>query len=171
MHVLSLSSVKSIIYRLFSILKSILFTIIFISITWIYPLSHSSTKTIRAPCYHKFYFDFQSPLFAYSPLASPAWLPLTLPVSIVAAVNTADSLFTHIYHCFTATCLNGGFVSTFECRWGHVRAAFGAAGAGGHREADRWAAWEAGPAEGVESNAWNIPGWRSQVRGKYAACC
>ncbi len=29
---------------------------------------------------------------------------------------------THIYHCFTVTCFNGGFVSTFECRWGHADA-------------------------------------------------
>ncbi len=35
----------------------------------IYPRSHSATKTIRAPCYRKFYFDFPSPLLVYSPLA------------------------------------------------------------------------------------------------------
>ncbi len=39
--------------------------------------THSATKTIRAPCYHEFYFYFSSPLLAYSPLASPARLPLT----------------------------------------------------------------------------------------------
>ncbi len=112
-----------------------------------------------------------SPLLAYSPLASPARLPLTLPVGIAAAANTANNLFTHIYHCFTVTCFNGGFVSSFECRWGYVRAAFGAAGPGGRGVADRWAAEEAGPAEGAESNTGNIPGWRLQVWGKYAACC
>ncbi len=36
--------------------------------------THSATKTIRAPCYHEFYFS--SPLLAYSPLASPTRLPL-----------------------------------------------------------------------------------------------
>ncbi len=49
-------------------------------------------------------------------------------------------------------------MSTFECRGGHVRAAFGAAGAGGRGESDPRAAWEAGPAEETESNAGNIPG-------------
>ncbi len=131
---------------------------------WIYPLSHSATKTIRAPCYHKFYFDFQSPLLAYSLLASPARLLLMLPISIAAA-NTANTLFTHICHCFTVTCFNGGFVSTFGCRWGHVRVAFSAAGAGGCGEVDPRAAGDSGPAKGAESNAGNIPGWRSQVRG------
>ncbi len=43
---------------------------------WIYPLSHSATKTIRVPCYHKIYLDFPSLLLAYSPLASPVRLPL-----------------------------------------------------------------------------------------------
>ncbi len=38
------------------------------------------------------------------------------------------------------------------------RASFGAAGAGGRGEADRRAAGKAGPAEGVENNAGNIPG-------------
>ncbi len=131
---------------------------------WIYPLSHSATKTTRAPCYHKFYFDFQSPLLAYSLLASPARLSLMLPISIAAA-NTANTLFTHICHCFTVTCFNGGFVSTFGCRWGHVRVAFSAAGAGGCGEVDPRAAGDSGPAKGAESNAGNIPGWRSQVRG------
>ncbi len=128
---------------------------------WIYPLLHSATKTS----------DFSSPLMACSPLASPARLPLTVPVSIAAAGNTANTLFTHIYHCFTDTCFNGGFVSVFECRWGHIRAAFGAAGAGGREKADPRAAWEAAPAEGVESNTGNIPSWCSQVRGKYAVRC
>ncbi len=146
-HVLSLTSIKSILYRLFSILKSILYTIIFITIRCEY-ISYRilQQKTIRAPCYNKFYFDFRSPLLAYSPLALPAQLPLMLPVSIAAAANTASTLFTLMYHCFTVTCFNGGFVSTFKCRWGHVQAAFGAAGAGGRGEADRRAAWEAGPA-------------------------
>ncbi len=85
--------------------------------------------------------------------------------------NTANTLFTHIYHCFTVTCFNGGFVSTFECRWGHIRAAFGAAGAGGRGETDPRAAWEAGPAKRAESNAGNIPGWCPQIRGKYAVRC
>ncbi len=132
--------------------------------------SHSATKTIRVP-YHKFYFDFQSPLLAYSPLASPARLPLMLPVSISAAANTANTLFTHMNHFFTVTCFKGGFMSTFECRWGHIWAAFGAAGAGSRGGADWLAAGKAGPAEGAESNTGNIPGWRSQVRGKYAARC
>ncbi len=125
---------------------------------WIYALSHFATKTIRAPCYHKFYFDFQSPLLAYSSLALPAWLLLTLPVSIMAAANTANTLFTHIYHCFTVTCFNGGFLSTFEGRWGHVRAAFVAAGAGGRGEADWRAGWEAGPAWGSRAQRWKHPG-------------
>ncbi len=55
-------------------------------------------------------------------------------------------------------------MSTFECRWGHIQAAFGAAGAGGRGETDPRAAWEEGPAEQMESNAGNIPGGRSQVR-------
>ncbi len=57
---------------------------------WIYPLSHSATKTIRAPCYHWFYFDFPSPLLA------------------AASDNPANTLFTHIYIGFTVTCFNGG---------------------------------------------------------------
>ncbi len=39
--------------------------------------SHSATRIIRAACYRKFYFDFPSPLLAYSPLAKPARVPLT----------------------------------------------------------------------------------------------
>ncbi len=81
---------------------------------------------------------------------------------------TANTLFTHIYQCFTVTCFYGGFVSTFECMWGHFRAAFGAAVAVDRGEADPWAAGEAGPSE---SNAGYIPGWCSQVQGKYAARC
>ncbi len=100
---------------------------------WIYSLSHSATKIIKATCYHLFYFDLPSSLLACSPLASPARLPLTLPV------YTANTLLPHIYHCFTVTCFNGGFVSTFECRWGHVRAA-----------------GEAVPAKKTESNAGNV---------------
>ncbi len=59
------------------------------------PLLNSVTKIIRAPCYHKFYFDFPSLLLAYSPLASSVRLPLTLDISIVVAANTANTLFTH----------------------------------------------------------------------------
>ncbi len=171
-HVLILSSVKSIIYHLFSILKSILYTIIFVSITCKYiPYRILLQKQSERLVMTSFILISPSPLLAYSPLASPAQLPLTLPVSITAAANTANNLFTHIYHCFTVTCFNGGFVSSFECRWGYVRAAFGAAGPGGRGVADRWAAEEAGPAEGAESNTGNIPGWHLQVWGKYAACC
>ncbi len=94
-----------------------------------------------------------------------------LPVSIAAAstLNTTNTLFTHIYHCLTVNCFNGRFVSTFECRRGHVQASFGAAGAGGRGEADPRAAWETGPAEGAESNAGNIPGWCPQVSLQHAA--
>ncbi len=49
-------------------------------------------------------------------------------------------------------------MSTFVCRRGHVRAAFGAAGAGGRGETDPRAAWETGPAEETDSNSGNIPG-------------
>ncbi len=49
-------------------------------------------------------------------------------------------------------------MSTFVCRCGHVRAAFGAARAGGLGETDPRAAWETGPAEEMESNAGNISG-------------
>ncbi len=55
-----------------------------------------------------------------------------LPVSIAATAA--------VYHCFTVTCFNSGFMSTFECRQGQIRAAFGAAGAGGHGEAEPRAA-------------------------------
>ncbi len=59
MHVLSLSSVKSIIYRLFSILNSdfIHNNFCFYNV-WIYPRSHSAMRIIWAACYGKFYFDF-----------------------------------------------------------------------------------------------------------------
>ncbi len=166
-HFLNLSSVKSFIYRLFSILNSdfMLNHFCFYNV-WIYPRSHSATRIIRAACYRKFYFDFPSPLLAYSPLAKPARVPLT---QLIPFSHTHTH--THIYHCFIVTCFNGGFVSTFVCRWGHVRAAFGAAGAGGRGETDPRAAGETGPAEETESNAGNITGWRSQVRGKYAARC
>ncbi len=76
--VLNWISVKPIIYRLFSILNSdfIHNNLCFYNV-WIYPRSHSATRIIRAACYRKFYFDFPSPLLAYSPLAKPARVPLT----------------------------------------------------------------------------------------------
>ncbi len=95
--VLSWISVKPIIYRLFSILNSnfIHNNLCFYNM-WIYPRSHSATRIIRVACYRKFYFDFPSPLLAYSPLAKPAQVPLTQLIS----------LFTHAYahltlfHCY-----------------------------------------------------------------------
>ncbi len=158
-HILSLSSVKSIIYHIFSILKSILYTIIFVSITCEYiPYRILLQKQSERHVMTSFILISPSPLLAYSPLASPARLPLTLPVGIAAAANTANNLFTHIYHCFTVTCFNGGFVSSFECRWGYVRAAFGAAGPGGRGVADRWAAEEAAPRWGSGEQHWKHPG-------------
>ncbi len=76
--VLSWISAKPIVYRLFSILNSDLIhnNLCFYNV-WIYSRSHSATRIIRAACYRKFYFDFPSPLLAYSPLAKPAWVPLT----------------------------------------------------------------------------------------------
>ncbi len=64
--------------RLFSILNSDLIhnNLCFYNV-WIYSRSHSATRIIRAACYRKFYFDFPSPLLAYSPLAKPARVPLT----------------------------------------------------------------------------------------------
>ncbi len=81
------------IYHLFSILKFnfIHFHSCFYNV-WIYPRSHSAMKTIRAP-YRKFYFDFPSLLLAYSTLR----VPLTLPVTIAAAANTGNTLFTHTF--------------------------------------------------------------------------
>ncbi len=76
--VLSWISAKPIVYRLFSILNSDLIhnNLRFYNV-WIYSRSHSATRIIRAACYRKFYFDFPSPLLAYSPLAKPARVPLT----------------------------------------------------------------------------------------------
>ncbi len=76
--VLSWISAKPIVYRLFSILNSDLIhnNLCFYNV-WIYSRSHSATRIIRAACYRKFYFDFPSPLLAYSPLAKPARVPLT----------------------------------------------------------------------------------------------
>ncbi len=54
----------------------------------VYPRSHSATRIIRAACYCKFYFDFPSPLLAYSPLAKPARVPLTQLIP----------LFTHTFN-------------------------------------------------------------------------
>ncbi len=59
------------------------------------------------PCYHKFYFYFQSTLLAYSPFALPTQLLLTLPVSIMAAGPLTQLVpYLHIYTCFTVTCFN-----------------------------------------------------------------
>ncbi len=71
-------SPKPIVYRLFSILNSDLIhnNLCFYNV-WIYSRLHSATRIIRAACYRKFYFDFPSPLLAYSPLAKPARVPLT----------------------------------------------------------------------------------------------
>ncbi len=95
--VLSWISAKPIVYRLFSILNSDLIhnNLCFYNV-WIYSRSHSATRIIRAACYRKFYFDFPSPLLAYSPLAKPARVPLT----------QLNPYFTHAYthltlfHCY-----------------------------------------------------------------------
>ncbi len=125
---------------------------------WIYPPSHSATKKIRAPCYHEFYFYFPSPLLAYSLLASPARLLLTLPVSIPAA-GTLTQLIPYL-HTFTAVSLLLALMAdpclplcagedTFKLHSVQLEL-------WGHGEADPRAAWETGPAEGA---------------GKYAARC
>ncbi len=59
--VLSWISAKPIVYRLFSILNSdfIHKNVCFYNV-WIYPRSHSATRIIRAACYRKFYFDWES---------------------------------------------------------------------------------------------------------------
>ncbi len=63
---------------------------------WIYPRSHSATRIIRAACYRKFYFDFPSPLLAYSPLAKPARVPLTQLIPLFTHAYTHLTLF----HCY-----------------------------------------------------------------------
>ncbi len=95
--VLSWISAKPIVYRLFSILNSdfIHKNLCFYNV-WIYPRSHSATRIIRAACYRKFYFDFPSPLLAYSPLAKPARVPLTQLISLFTHAYTHLTLF----HCY-----------------------------------------------------------------------
>ncbi len=94
-HVLSLRSVKSIIYRKFSILKfNFIHHILCFYNVWIYSRSYSATKTIRAPCFRKFYFYFPSPLLAYSPLAKPARVPLT---QLIPYSHTHTHTHTHTF--------------------------------------------------------------------------
>ncbi len=62
---------------------------------WIYPLSHSTKKTIRAPCYHYFYFDFPSLLLAYSLLAPPVRRPLNSLTQLILFSHTLP-----LFHCY-----------------------------------------------------------------------